>query len=104
MNAEREQVGVFGFCQRIDDDCMEPINDFVEAREAIIHQRGLATYAKLMDNFALGERALNRAWCAAADGYIDELYSCLERAQLSMTAALGVVAEQVASDAEPADD
>ncbi len=100
MNDERDQVGVFEFCQRIDDDCIEPINDFVEAREAIIHQRGLPVYAKLMDNFALGERALNRAWCAAADGYIDELHSCLERAQLSISAALAVLEESRDSDKE----
>jgi hypothetical protein len=70
---------------------MDDINDFVEAREAIIARYGLAKYAEMMDNFALGERALNRAWCASADGYIDELHICLERAEVRLRAARDIV-------------
>ena len=91
LNRDKNESNVFEYCGRIDDDCIEAINDFVEAREAMIHSYGLATYAKLMDNFALAERSLNRAWCASADGYIDELHACIERADRFMQAAHDVV-------------
>lgn len=95
MNDDKETADVFSFSQRIDDECMDCINDFVEAREALIHRHGLARYAMVMDHFALGERALNRCWCASADGYVDEVARCLERAETQLGAALGAVEEAV---------
>jgi len=96
MNTDKDQpdVDVFSFSGRIDDECMELINDFVDAREAIIHRYGLPAYASMMDAFALGERSLNRCWCASADGYIDEVKRCLERAETHLVKALGVVRSQ----------
>lgn len=96
MNADKDaaDVDVFSFSTRIDDECMELINDFVEAREAMIHRYGLPAYASMMDAFALGERSLNRCWCASADGYIDEVKICLERAETNLVIALGVVRSQ----------
>jgi hypothetical protein len=35
-----------------------------------------------MTEFAAGERAVNRSWSAAADGYVDEVAVCLEKAEL----------------------
>jgi hypothetical protein len=99
MNADREESKVRSFPKRIDDSCMDAINDFVEAREAVIHRYGLPVYARLMDSFALAERALNRAWCASADGYIDELHSCLDRAEMRIKEARGVL-ESAASTAQ----
>ena len=95
MNEDKEGADVFSFSKRIDDECMECINDFVEAREALIHRHGLARYAMVMDHFALGERALNRCWCASADGHVDEVARCLERAETQLGAALGVVEDAV---------
>lgn len=89
--ADRSGQKLFDVCQRIDAECMDPINAFVDAREAMIAKRGLATYAEMMDSFALGERALNRAWCASADGYIDEVNLCLDRAERHLGKALAVV-------------
>lgn len=40
---------------------------FVDARPVLLPQLGLASFAQLMDRFAAAERALNRAWSAAAD-------------------------------------
>ncbi len=91
MNADKATADPFSFPKRIDDECMDTINAFVEAREAMIHRFGLAHYAKMMDSFALGERSLNRAWCAGADGYVDELSACLERCQHHWEAALQTV-------------
>ncbi len=87
LTQEKSEENVFDYCKRIDDECMDDINDFVEAREAIIVRFGLAAYAQVMDNFALAERSLNRAWCASADGYIDELHLCIERAEIYMVKA-----------------
>ena len=42
-------------------------------------QFGLAAFADVMTAFASGERSINRAWSASADGYFDEAESCLER-------------------------
>jgi hypothetical protein len=98
MNVERDEIDVFAFGKRIDDDCMGNINDFVEAREALSHRFGLDKYAEMMDAFAMGERSLNRAWCAGADGYIDEVHLCLDRAQLNLERALAVVKQCVSGD------
>ena len=95
MNEDKEDADVFSYSKRIDDECMDSINDFVEAREALIHRHGLTRYAMVMDHFALGERALNRCWCASADGYVDEVARCLDRAEIQLSAALGAVEEAV---------
>ncbi len=66
----------------IDGTLMPALDAFVEAREAIQRAHGLDAYASVMDCFARGERALNRAWSAGADGYIQE-------AERSFAVALG---------------
>jgi hypothetical protein len=99
MNADKQSADTFSFCGRIDDECMDPINSFVDAREALIHRYGLERYAAVMDNFALGERALNRTWCASADGYVDEVDLCLSRALSYWEKALEAVKQ--ASDSPP---
>ena len=93
--ADRSGQKLFDVCKQIDAECMDPINSFVDAREAMIQRFGLASYAEMMDSFALGERALNRAWCASADGYIDEVNICLERAERHLGKALTSVQARV---------
>ena len=102
LNTMREESQVFSLCKLIDKRCMDDINDFVEAREAFIHRFGMSKYAELMDHFALGERALNRAWCASADGYIDELHTCMDRAELRLTKAQAVIKACIEADAAEA--
>ncbi|MEM9693070.1 MAG: hypothetical protein AAGA56_11030 [Myxococcota bacterium] len=94
MNREFDESDPFAYSQQIDDVCMEPINRFVEAREALIHRFDLSVYATVMDQFALGERALNRAWCASADGYVDELQRCLQKAETQLKGALATIRAQ----------
>ena len=50
---------------------------------------GLAGYARMMERFASGERAINRAWSAAADGFTSELESDLARAEEALADAAG---------------
>ncbi len=61
----------------IDAKCSAPLADFAEAREAITHRYGLKSFASVMTDFALAERYVNRAWSAAADGYLEEVASAL---------------------------
>jgi hypothetical protein len=58
----------------------ESVPAFVAGRALLISRMGLGGYAQLMDRFAAGERQLNRAWSAAADGYEEEAVECLETA------------------------
>ncbi len=52
----------------------------VEGRDALVGTFGMAGYAELMDAFSRLERALNRAWSAAADGVLDEALRCIDEA------------------------
>ncbi len=97
LNQERDTIGVYGIHGRIDADVMDDVNRFVEVRETIATVHGLDVYAQTMDAFASGERALNRAWSASADGYIDEVWACLDRAERHMQRALSVLDAQKAS-------
>jgi hypothetical protein len=64
----------------IDDTLADELREFVDARQAIVTHAGLHSFADVMTQFSAGERAINRAWSAAADGYVDEVAICLDRA------------------------
>ncbi len=82
----RQQTDVFAVHKLIDSRLMESIGDFVESREAAIHSFGLGQYAELMTDFSVAERNINRAWSASADGYIDEVWASLDRAENKLQA------------------
>ncbi len=65
----------------IESNLHDDLRDFADARESIATQQGLQTFADVMTEFAAGERAVNRSWSAAADGYVDEVALCLEKAE-----------------------
>lgn len=52
----------------------------VDSRNILIGQLGLAGFAEFMDGYSRMERALNRAWSAAADGVLDEAFDCITAA------------------------
>ena len=52
----------------------------VEGRDVLVGTLGMAGFAALMDAFSRLERALNRAWSAAADGVLDEAQRCVDEA------------------------
>lgn len=52
----------------------------VDGRNILIGQLGLAGFAEFMDGYSRMERALNRAWSAAADGVLDEAFDCIAAA------------------------
>lgn len=55
--------------------------EFAEAREQLIASHGFAVFARVMSEFSPAERALNRAWSAAVDGYPEEVGLSLELAR-----------------------
>jgi len=57
---------------RVDEVLIGPVTDFAEGRQALIEVFGIGPYAEVMGPFAQGERYLNRAWSASADGYQEE--------------------------------
>ncbi len=67
--------------RRIGNIQRDDVPAFVADRPALVNRLSLAGYAELMDNFAGMERQLNRAWSAAADGYLDEAMTALQNAQ-----------------------
>lgn len=89
LNRDREKIHVYDVHERIDSELAEDLVSFAEARESMIHGIGLQEYAQVMDHFARAERAVNRAWSASADGYIDEVWTYLGLAEQSMREADG---------------
>ncbi|NJK88378.1 MAG: hypothetical protein HC923_02595 [Myxococcales bacterium] len=65
------------------DRHLKPELRSIEAQLAALSARlGVKAYARFMDGYARGERALYRAWAAAADGYSGEARRCLGDAAL----------------------
>lgn len=56
------------------------IASFISARPELTARLGMGGYARLMDSFASGERQINRAWSAAADGVETEAIACIDDA------------------------
>lgn len=76
----RESVDVYEVRHEVDEHLADPLEEFADARESMIHGLGMDEYASIMDHFARGERFVHRAWSASADGYIDEVWKSLDLA------------------------
>ena len=85
--ARRDRVDVYEVRHEIDGKLSEPLDEFAEARESMIHGLGMDRYAAVMDRFARGERFVHRAWSASADGYVDEVWASLETASENLRMA-----------------
>lgn len=83
---------VYDLPARIDELFPAPVTRFVEAREALARVHGVQVYADIMGDFAAGERYLNRVWSAAAEGYVDEAQTYLEKAARQMARTRDAVA------------
>lgn len=73
--------------KHIDDVLADDFRIFADGRDSITAEHGLPVFAEVMSQFAAGERAVNRAWSAAADGYVDEAETCIERAEQMLRVA-----------------
>jgi hypothetical protein len=88
LRKQKATVQVGSVLHFIDDELMPHLASFVDARESLIHTYGMQPYAEVMTDFAAGERNINRAWSASADGYIDEVWASIDRADRKMQAVL----------------
>ena len=90
-----DEIPVYDFHGMIDENLADDLGRFAELREALIPEFGLDHYARVMTEFALAERTINRAWSASADGYVDEVQASLGRAGAHLSAARGRLDEAV---------
>lgn len=74
--------------RQIDERLSDDLARFAELRESLIDAFGLADFAAIMTEFALAERTINRMWSASADGYVDEVDACLQRAVAHLDLAI----------------
>ncbi len=87
LDGEKEGISPYDLHGRIDELFVSDLVTFVDARESIAHVHGLPAYADVMNEFAAGERYLNRVWSASVDGYVDETREYLARARDQFTIA-----------------
>ncbi len=98
LNSEKQSIDPYDIRHRLEELFADDLSTFIAARETIAHSYGLAAYADVMSSFAAGERYLNRAWCASADGYVDEVHQYLDKAKEQFTSSLDkVLALQMAA-------
>lgn len=87
LSKETDTLAPSKIAKRIDDDIADDLRVFADGRDSITLEYGLNVFADVMTQFAAGERAINRAWSASADGYVDEAATCLHRGEQLMRAA-----------------
>ena len=90
LHAEKETADKGGIHIRIDQLFRSDLDTFADSRKSVANLYGLEAYAAVMNEFAAGERYLNRVWSASVDGYVDEVKEYLNRAkyQFEQTEAL----------------
>jgi hypothetical protein len=91
LNAEKQSIDPYDIRFRLEELFADDLSTFITARETIAHSYGLSAYADVMSSFAAGERYLNRAWCASADGYVDEIHQYLDKAKEQFASSLDKV-------------
>ena len=87
LDGEKADLDVYDAHGRIDALFRGDLTTFVDAREAIGHVFGLSAYADVMNDFAAGERYLNRVWSSSIDGWVDEMKEYLGHARLQFEEA-----------------
>jgi uncharacterized membrane protein YeaQ/YmgE (transglycosylase-associated protein family) len=102
LSAEKQAIDPYDIRLRLEALFADDLSTFITARETIAHSYGLSAYADVMSAFAAGERYLNRAWCASADGYVDEIHQYLDKAKEQFASSLDkVLALRVAPGLQP---
>ena len=102
LDTEKQSIDAYDIRHHLEELFADDVSTFITARETIAHSYGLAAYADVMSCFAAGERYLNRAWCASADGYLDEIHQYLDKAKEQFIASLDkVLALQMVAGPQP---
>lgn len=86
-SAPRDEGDLRDLSGRLDHDVKPALRRVERALGGLRDRLGITRYARFMDGFARGERALNRAWSAAADGYVDEAREQLDIADTAFSQA-----------------
>ena len=87
LASESSKLAPSKIVERIDNVLADDLRTFADGRNSMISEYNLTVFADVMSSFAAGERAINRAWSAAADGYIDEATDCLQRGHTMLSTA-----------------
>lgn len=83
----KAEIDIYDLHGVLDERFAADLAEFADARKSMIPQYGLDAYAAVMNDFAAGERYLNRVWSCSVDGYIDEAHEFLVRARDQLVAA-----------------
>lgn len=86
ISDQLDSSNVYQVRQLIDASVAGLLAEFANHRHLLVKWYGLRAFARVMTSFALAERAINRAWCASADGYIDEVRRSLSVANEELSA------------------
>jgi hypothetical protein len=81
FDASKGELNPYDAHGRIDELFVVDLNLFADHRKQIANLHGLQGYAEVMNEFAAGERYLNRVWSASVDGYIDEVNEYIGKAR-----------------------
>jgi hypothetical protein len=81
LDKEKDGMHPYDLHGRIDELFPTDLSAFVDSRQIIAHRHGLEAYADVMNEFAAGERYLNRVWSASVDCYVDEAREYVGRAR-----------------------
>ncbi len=76
-----EQAGCGQIHRELDRLVDGALFDFAEAREGLLALHGFGGFARVVGEFSRGERAVNRGWSAAVDGYPCEARASVARAR-----------------------
>ena len=93
LKRKQDSIAVADVRDFIDQRLAPRLREFAESREALSGVHGLEAYVEVMSRFAAAERNLNRAWSASADGYVDEVWACVEQAEGFLKEAANVLGE-----------
>ena len=91
LSRDTETIPPSQIVKRIDDVLADDFRIIADGRDSITKEYGLDVFADVMTQFAAGERAINRAWSASADGYIDEASTCVNRGLGLLTEAQAIL-------------
>ena len=72
LRADSNHLDLASMCVRVDEVLDAYVLPFAEVRRKVTEQMGMGKGSEVLVVIAYGERLLNRAWTAAADGHIGE--------------------------------
>ena len=91
LTAAREVMNIKAFHDRIDRIINEHLFHFGHNASTMKSMFGISGYNSVMVHYALGERYINRVWSASADGYPEEAFDYLEKAEPEFKDALEMI-------------